>query len=125
MQPRLAPSISLALLLLLLACNDEGDGGISVEAACDVYCTQHVECTVDDPVDEDNVMEACMTICGDQITDVEQDHPDDRDCEQAIREYYRCLGVEGTCMEFESSMFSEETCRSELFDVAEFCENGV
>lgn len=106
----------------LSGCSSE-DTGLSVGVACDTFCDRFVECTVDNPVDEDNVYSACMTTCEDTVAMVESANPDDKDCEQAYREYTRCLGAEAECAEFENNMYSDQTCRSELFDIAEFCEN--
>ena len=39
----------------------------------------------------------------------------------ADKEMFRCLGVEPTCQELTTDMLDEDTCRSEGFDVAEFC----
>jgi hypothetical protein len=112
----------VSLLVALVACNGR-DEGISVHSACEVFCESFVACTVENAVDEDNVMQGCMNACAEQIDAVEADHSGDEPCEQAIREYYKCLGVEATCEQFESQMFGDQTCRSELFDLAELCEN--
>lgn len=112
----------IALGMMVGACN-EGRGGISIEAACDVFCGEFVQCTVDNEVDEDNVMQGCMTTCRDQIEAIESDNTGDEDCEQAVRQRYRCLGAEASCEEHDSLMYGENTCRSEAFDIAEFCEN--
>ncbi len=104
------------------ACSSEPEG-LSIGVACDTFCDRLVECTVTDPANEDNVYNACMDSCETMVVTVEEANPDNRDCAQATREYYRCLGAESQCETID--MPDDETCRGEALDIVEFCEAGT
>lgn len=113
-------SLPLLLALTFGGCGG-GDSGLSVDVACDVYSDKAVECLSDAPENDDNIKSAAQTMCVDAIDLLEEANGNDAQCNQAVREWYRCLGVELTCAEVSSGMFDEQTCRSEYFDLAEFC----
>jgi hypothetical protein len=119
-------SLSSCLVLLLglapLSCAD-GDSGLSVAQACDVYSDKWVECFSDDPVNDDNIKSAAITACEGGIAELEDINPDNRECHQAVRRFYQCSGVEPTCEELEAEDLMSETCETEIFDLLEFCDN--